>query len=100
MSDLSPAQKHVLEEAERINAERMQVVDDLARAVAARVDLEHELAEAKKHEKRLMSEAEKKGWTRAQVSKFAKVPKSTTKTNTASSEPAQQGVEAETSQEV
>lgn len=76
MSELTPAQRHVLDEAKKVNEERMSAVEDLAKAVARRVDLEHELNEAKKEEKRLMAAAEKQGWTRAQVTKFAKPPKS------------------------
>lgn len=75
MSELTPAQRHVLEEAQKVNEERMTAVEDLAKAVARRVDLEQELNEAKKEEKRLMAAAEKQGWTRAQVTKFAKPPK-------------------------
>lgn len=81
MSDLTPAQRHVLEEAQKVNEERMKAVEDLAKAVARRVDLEHELNEAKKEEKRLMAAAEKQGWTRAQVTKFAKPPKATARTS-------------------
>ncbi|GAA1139802.1 hypothetical protein [Nesterenkonia lutea] len=77
MRELTPAQRHVLEEAQKVNEERMAAVEDLAKAVARRVDLEHELNEAKKEEKRLMTAAEKQGWTRAQVNKFAKPPKAT-----------------------
>ncbi|MBO0596958.1 hypothetical protein I2485_07030 [Nesterenkonia sp. E16_7] len=76
MSELTPAQQHVMDEAQRVNEERMAAVEDLAKAVARRVDLEHELAEAKKEEKRLMAAAERQGWTRAQVNRFAKPPKS------------------------
>lgn len=76
MSELNDAQRHVLEEAERVNQDRMAAVEELAKAVARRVDLEHDLNEAKKEEKRAMVTAEKQGWTRAQVAKFAKPPKS------------------------
>lgn len=75
MSELTPAQRHVIEEAQKVNEERMEAVTELAQAVTRRVDLEQELSEAKKEEKRLMAAAEKRGWTRAQVNKFAKPPK-------------------------
>lgn len=78
MSETVSPKDHALAEAERINAERMKVVEDLATAVEQRVELERELAEAQKREKRLMSEAEKVGWTRKQVATFAKPPKRTT----------------------
>ncbi|GAA1162883.1 hypothetical protein [Nesterenkonia sandarakina] len=85
MSELTPAQQHVLDEAEKVNQERMAAVQDLAVAVARRVELEHELSEAKKEEKRLMVAAERQGWTRAQVARFSKPPKSNTRKNSASS---------------
>lgn len=75
MNDTTTAKEHVLAEAERINQERMRVVEDLAEAVARRVDLEHQVQEAQKQEKKLMADAEKAGWTRKQVAAFAKVPK-------------------------
>lgn len=75
MTDTSEAKRHVIEEAERVNQERMAAVEELADAVARRVNLEHELAEAKKEEKRLMTAAEKQGWTRTQINRFAKPPK-------------------------
>ncbi|WP_300345587.1 hypothetical protein [Nesterenkonia sp.] len=89
MTELDQAQQHVLEEARRVNEERMKAVEDLAAAVARRVDLERQLSEAKKTEKRLMAAAEKAGWTRTQVSRFAKPPKTATK-KTSQGEAAQQ----------
>lgn len=83
MSELTPAQQHVMDEAARVNEERMAAVEELAKAVALRVDLEHELNEAKKEEKRLMVAAEKQGWTRAQVNRFAKPPKTSTRKSAA-----------------
>lgn len=77
MTELDEAQRHVLDEAARVNEERMAAIEDLAKAVAKRTGLEHELNEAKKDERRAMSAAEKQGWTKAQVAKFAKVPKPT-----------------------
>ncbi|WP_044496449.1 hypothetical protein [Nesterenkonia massiliensis] len=79
MTELDPTQQHVLDEARRVNEERMKAVEDLAAAVAHRVDLERQLNDAKKNEKRLMAAAEKAGWTRTQVSRFARPPKSTAK---------------------
>lgn len=79
MSDIGPAQRHVLDEAHRVNEERMAAIEQLAKSVARRVELEQELGEAKREEKRLMAAAEKQGWTRAQVNKFAKPPKNTSR---------------------
>lgn len=77
---IQAAQQQVLEEARKVNEERLKAVEDLAAAVAFRVDLERQVHEAKKEEKRLMNAAEKQGWTRAQVNKFARAPKSTRRT--------------------
>lgn len=77
MNDTSPAKRHVLDEAHRVNEERIAAIEQLANSVARRVKIEQELNEAKKEEKRLMAAAEKQGWTRAQVNKFAKPPKNT-----------------------
>lgn len=74
---IQEAQQQVLDEARKVNDERLKAVEDLAAAVAFRVDLEKQVHEAKKEEKRLMTAAEKQGWTRAQVNKFARTPKPT-----------------------
>lgn len=78
---IQAAQQQVLEEARKVNEERLKAVEDLAAAVAFRVDLERQLHEAKKEEKRLMNAAEKQGWTRAQVNKFARAPKAGKRTS-------------------
>lgn len=77
MSEHDEAQRHVLEEAARVNEERMEAIQNLAEAVATRTGLEHDLNEAKKEERRAMAAAEKQGWTKAQVARFAKLPKAT-----------------------
>lgn len=76
---IQEAQQQVLDEARKVNDERLKAVEELAAAVAYRVDLEKQVHEAKKEEKRLMNVAEKHGWTRAQVNKFARAPKPTGK---------------------
>lgn len=73
------AQQAVLDEAAKVNDERMQAVHDLAAGVSQRVQLEAELAEAEKEEKRLIAAAEKAGWTAAQVKRFIKTAKQTPK---------------------
>lgn len=77
MTEHDEAQRHVLEEAARVNEERMAAIEELAKAVATRVGLEQDLSEAKKEERRLMAAAEKQGWTKAQVNRFAKPRKTT-----------------------
>lgn len=76
---IQEAQQQVLDEARKVNDERLKAVEELAAAVAHRVDLEKQVHEAKKEEKRLMTIAEKHGWTRAQVNKFSRAPKTTGK---------------------
>src|SRR5699024_10671508 len=56
---IQEAQQQVLDEARKVNDERLKVVEELAAAVAFRVDLEKQVHEAKKEEKRLMTAAEK-----------------------------------------
>lgn len=77
---IQAAQQQVLDEARKVNDQRLKAVEELATAVAFRVDLERQVHEAKKEEKRLMTAAEKQGWTRAQVNKFARAPKNTRRT--------------------
>lgn len=88
---IQEAQQQVLDEARKVNDERLKAVEELAAAVAFRVDLEKQVHEAKKEEKRLMTAAEKQGWTRAQVNKFARAPKPTGKRTQQNSTPQQSG---------
>lgn len=75
MSSETEAQNDVLAEAERINEERMEVMRELAENVGHRRDLERQVREAEKEERRLTSAAEKAGWTRRQVQRVVKPPK-------------------------
>lgn len=88
---IQEAQQQVLDEARKVNDERLKAVEELAAAVAFRVDLERQVHEAKKEEKRLMTAAEKQGWTRAQVNKFARAPKPTAKRTQQNNTPQQSG---------
>lgn len=85
MTDMTQRQEEMLAEAERVNEERMEIMRELAAQVAHRVDLERQVAEAEKEERRLTAAAEKAGWTRRQVLRVAKPPK-TTSTSTKRSE--------------
>lgn len=73
--NLATAEKAVLEEAAKVNSERMEAVEKLAATVARRVDLEKQVAETVKEERRLASAAEKAGWTAAQVKRFVRKAK-------------------------
>lgn len=66
----------VLEEAEKVNYERMAAVKELAAAVAHRVALEEQIKEAEKREKQLARDAAKAGWTEAQIKRFTRTAKS------------------------
>lgn len=76
METVNSAAQSVLEEAERVNQERMQAVADLAECIGDRMDLEAQLAETLKREKQLMAAAEKQGWTPAQIKRFSRTAKS------------------------
>lgn len=72
--NLSPAEQAVLNEARKVNEERMQAIQDLAAIVAQRIDLEERLKENTKQERRAVRKAEKAGWTPAQIKRFMKPP--------------------------
>lgn len=73
--NLNPAEQAVLDEARKVNEERMQAIQDLAAIVAQRIDLEERLKDNAKQERRAIREAEKAGWTPAQIKRFMKPPR-------------------------
>lgn len=73
--NLATAEQAVLDEAAKVNSERMDAVQKLAATVARRVDLEKQVAETIKEERRLANAAEKAGWTAAQVKRFVRKAK-------------------------
>lgn len=75
-NNLSTAEQAVLDEAHKVNEERMQAVKGLAAIVAQRIDLEEQLKDNTKQERRAIREAEKAGWTPAQIKRFMKPPRS------------------------
>lgn len=84
MSTVNDNQSDVLAEAERINEERMEIMRKLAESVDHRRELDRQVREAEKNEKRLIAEAEKTGWTRRQVQRVIKPPKQPRTQNSAS----------------
>lgn len=78
--NLTAAEQAVLEEARKVNEERMRAIEELAAIVAERISLEEQLKENSKEEKRAIREAEKAGWTPAQIKRFMKPPRSQNKT--------------------
>lgn len=99
MTEIDEAQQQVLDEARKVNEQRLKAVEELAAAVAFRVEVERQLHEAKKEEKRLMNAAEKQGWTRAQVNKFARAPKAGKRASQSDGSSGASGSGAETQQE-
>lgn len=73
------AKQAVLDEAAKVNEERMTAVEELAAGVSYRIQLEGQLIEAEKEEKRLTQAAEKAGWTAAQVKRFIRSAKASPK---------------------
>jgi len=66
----------VLEEARKVNEQRMKSVEVLARLVAGRRELEARLKENAKQQRRAIREAKKAGWTTAQIKRLVNPPKS------------------------
>lgn len=99
MTDMTQRQEEMLAEAERVNEERMQIMRELATQVAHRVDLERQVAEAEKEERRLTAAAEKAGWTRRQVLRVAKPPKAKTSTTKSSSSSSNSSSDADVQEE-
>jgi|SRR5699024_1627267 len=85
--NLSTAEQAVLDEARKVNEERMQAIQDLAATVAQRIDLEERLKDNAKEERRAVREAEKAGWTPAQIKRFMKPPRTQHKTQRSASTP-------------
>lgn len=85
--NISTAEQAVLDEARKVNEKRMQAIQDLAAIVAQRVDLEEQLKDNAKQERRAVREAEKSGWTPAQIKRFMKPPRTQHKTQPNASTP-------------
>jgi len=65
----------VLDEARKVNEERMEAVQKLASIVAEKHELEEQLKDNARRERQAIKAAEKAGWTQAQVKRFMKPPK-------------------------
>lgn len=85
--NLSAAEQAVLDEAHKVNEQRMQAIKDLAAIVAQRVELEEQLKDNTKEERRAIREAEKAGWTPAQIKRFMKPPRTQSKSQSSASSP-------------
>lgn len=66
---MSEAATRILEQLQAQNDLRMQAANNIAQAVAARVEAEKQLEQAKAAEKQAFNAALKKGWTQAELNK-------------------------------
>lgn len=67
---MSDAATRILEQLQAQNDLRMQAAHDIAQAVAARVEAEQHLEQAKAAEKQAFTAALKKGWTQTELHKI------------------------------
>jgi len=67
---MSDAATRILEQLQAQNDLRMQAANDIAQAVAARVESEQHLEQAKAAEKQAFTAALKKGWTQTELNKI------------------------------
>lgn len=68
---MSNAATRILEQLQAQNDLRMHAANDIAQAVAARVNAENALTEAKTNEKAAFANALKKGWTQQELNKIS-----------------------------
>lgn len=68
---MSDAATRILEQLQAQNDLRMQAANDIAQAVASRVNAENALTEAKANEKAAFANALKKGWTQQELNKIS-----------------------------
>lgn len=70
-----------IDQARKLNDQRLTAVRDIATAVQARVDAEQALKDAQAAERKAFKDAERKGWTKSELDKLrpAKRRRTTTK---------------------
>ncbi|MGW9551840.1 hypothetical protein ACWG8W_12390 [Citricoccus zhacaiensis] len=70
-----------IDQARKLNDQRLTAVQDIANAVQARVDAEQALKDAQAAERKAFKDAERKGWTKSELDKLrpAKRRRTTTK---------------------
>lgn len=59
-----------IDQARKLNDQRLAAVQDIAAAVQARVDAEKALKDAQAAERKAFKDAERKGWTKAELDKL------------------------------
>ncbi|GAA1495360.1 hypothetical protein [Paeniglutamicibacter kerguelensis] len=85
---MSDAATRILEQLQAQNDLRMQAANEIAQAVAARVQAEQNLLTAQATEKQAFTNALKKGWTQQELNKIspARATRKRTKKNTVSTD--------------
>lgn len=68
---MTDAATRILEQLQEQNDLRMEAAKDIAQAVAARVQVEQQLEQAKAAEKQAFNAALKKGWTQPELNKIS-----------------------------
>jgi hypothetical protein len=63
-----------IDQARKLNEQRLAAVQDIAAAVQARVDAEQALSHAQAAERKAFKDAERKGWTKAELDKLRPAP--------------------------
>lgn len=67
---MSEAADRILEQLQAQNDLRMEAANNIAQAVAARIEAEQHLEQAKSAEKHAFTAALKKGWTQSELNKI------------------------------
>lgn len=71
-----------IDQARKLNDQRLAAVQDIAAAVQARVDAEQALKDAQAAERKAFKDAERKGWTKAELDKLRPAKRRRTTKNT------------------
>ena len=83
---MSEAADRILQQLQAQNDLRMEAAKDIAQKVAARVEAERQLEEAKAVEKQAFTSALKKGWSQSELNKISSKPRRRAKKDTATAE--------------
>jgi crotonobetainyl-CoA:carnitine CoA-transferase CaiB-like acyl-CoA transferase len=63
-----------IDQARKLNEQRLAAAQDIAAAVQARVDAEQALSHAQATERKAFKDAERKGWTKTELDKLRPTP--------------------------
>lgn len=72
-----------IDQARKLNDQRLAAVQDIASAVQARVDAEQALKDAQAAERKAFKDAERKGWTKSELDKLRPAKRRRTTKDTA-----------------